>query len=71
MRLTLDVEVSRFAAELQRRGISPHTRVHVLVDVPDADGLPMASIAQAGLAFDFLAEEPDLYSKKDLIDRTR
>ena len=31
----------------------------------DADALPMAAIAQAGGAFDWLAEEPDLYTDAD------
>jgi hypothetical protein len=38
------------------------TRVHVVVDVLDADPLQMAAIAQAGKALDWLADEPDLYA---------
>lgn len=32
-----------------------------------ADTLPMAAIAQGGGAFDWLADEPDLYSDADLM----
>lgn len=33
----------------------------------EADALPMAAIAQAGGAFDWLADEPDLYTDADLV----
>ena len=33
----------------------------------EADALPMAAIAQAGGAFDWLADEPDLYTDADLM----
>ena len=31
----------------------------------EADALPMAAMAQAGGAFDWLADEPDLYTDAD------
>lgn len=68
-RITLDAEAGQVSAELARRGITAGTRVHVLVEVIDegADALPMAAIAQEGGAFDWLADEPDLYSDADLV----
>ena len=44
-------------------------RMHVLVEVMDgeADALPMAAIAQAGGAFDWLTDEPNLYTDADLV----
>ncbi len=68
-RITLDAEAGQVSAELARRGVTAETRVHVLVEVPseDADTLPMAAIAQAGGAFDWLVEEPDLYTDADLV----
>ena len=43
--------------------------MHVVVEVVEgADALPMAAIAQAGGAFDWLADEPDLYSDADLAE---
>jgi hypothetical protein len=71
LRLTLDVEAGRIPAELARRGISEQTRVHVLVEVGENETLPMAALAQAGGAFDFLDEEPELYSGEDVIDRNK
>ena len=68
-RITLDAEAGQVSAELARRGIAAGTRVHVLVEGVDEqpDALPMAVIAQAGGAFDWLADEPDLYTDADLV----
>lgn len=68
-KITLDAEAGQVSAELARRGAAAHARVHVLVEVvgEDADALPMAAIAQAGGAFDWLAGEPDLYTDADLV----
>ncbi|MCB4824575.1 hypothetical protein [Roseicella aerolata] len=68
-RIALDAEAGQVSAELARRGIAAGTRVHVVVEVVEgADALPMAAIAQAGGAFDWLADEPDLYSDADLAE---
>ncbi len=66
--IVLDAEVGEIPAELARRGIAAHTRVHVTVELVD-ENPPMALIAQAGKAFDWLAEEPDLYADSDLVGR--
>ena len=67
-RITLDAEAGQVSAELARRVVTAETRVHVLVEVPgDVDVLPMPAIAQAGGAFDWLAEEPDIYTDADLV----
>jgi hypothetical protein len=68
--IVLDAEAGQVSAELARRGIDAHARVHVAVDVLDAPELPMAAIACAGKGFDWLAEEPDLYSGADLVERS-
>jgi hypothetical protein len=68
-RIALDAEAGQVSAELVRRGIAAGTRVHVLVEVADQE-LPMAAIMQAGGAFDWLAEEPDLYTDADLVPRS-
>ncbi|MGE0223127.1 MAG: hypothetical protein AB7F35_19555 [Acetobacteraceae bacterium] len=70
-RLTLEIEAGRVSAELARRGISPATRVQVVVDIPSAEPPSQAALAQAGGAFDFLADEPDLYTDADLIKPDR
>ncbi|HUB16268.1 MAG TPA: hypothetical protein VMB34_30265 [Acetobacteraceae bacterium] len=70
-RVVLDVEAGQLSTELAHRGVAPHKRVHALMEVPEDADLPMAAIAQAGGAFDFLADEPDLYSEADLIERYR
>ena len=67
--IVLDAEAGQVSAELARHGIGPHVRVHVLVEVVDA-AMPMAAIAQAGKGLDWLADEPDLYSDADLVERT-
>jgi hypothetical protein len=67
-KLTLDIVAGEVSRELVRRGIAAKTRVRVQVEVFD-EAVPLASTAQAGRAFDFLADEPDLYSDADLIER--
>jgi hypothetical protein len=62
----IDTEAGQLSAERNRRGVAAETRVHVVIDVLDADPLPMAAIAQAGKALDWLADEPDLYADADL-----
>ncbi len=70
-RMTLDVEAGQVSAELAHRGIPPRAKVHVLVEVPDDTDPPMAALAEAGGAFDFFADEPDLYTDADIIERFR
>ena len=67
--IILDVEAGQVSAELVRRGIAADARVHVLVEVRDAEEPSLAAIAQAGGAFDWLADEPELYSDADLVER--
>ncbi|MEO8715434.1 MAG: hypothetical protein ABI369_10505 [Acetobacteraceae bacterium] len=69
VRIALDVEAGQVSAELARRGIAAGTPVHVVVEVLDERELPMAALAQAGGAFDWLADEPDLYSDADIVRR--
>jgi hypothetical protein len=68
-RIILDAEARQVSVELFRRGIAADARVHVLVEVRDAEELSPAAIAQAGGAFDWLADEPELYSDADLAER--
>ncbi len=64
--IILDAEAGQLSAELAKRGIAANARVHVRVEVIDGRELPMTAIAQAGGAFDWLDEEPDLYGDADL-----
>jgi hypothetical protein len=68
--IILDAEAGEVSAELSRRGVAAHVRVHVQVDVLESPEPPMAAIAEAGKGFDWLAEEPDLYTDADLVART-
>jgi hypothetical protein len=68
-RIILDAEAGQISAELVRRGIAADTRVHVLVELAEVGELSMAALAQAGGAFDWLGDEPDLYSDADLVER--
>ncbi|WP_237482825.1 hypothetical protein [Lichenibacterium dinghuense] len=67
-RIMLDAEAGQVSAELAHRGIAAATRVHVLVDImPDEpEPIPLAAMNQGGGAFDWLGDEPDLYSDADL-----
>lgn len=46
--IVLDAQAGEASAELARRGIASDARVHVVVDIIEASGLPMAAIAQVG-----------------------
>ena len=70
-RIILDAETERVSDELMRRGIAAGSRVHVVAEVIEAPDLPIAALVEAGGAFAFLADEPDLYSDSDLIERNR
>ena len=60
----------RFLLSWPAAALPPDTRVQVLVEVRDAEEeFSTAAIAQAGGAFDWLADEPELYSDADLIQR--
>ena len=71
--ITFDVEAGRVSAELELRGIEAERRVRVTVQVPESaeDSLPLEAANQAGGAFDWLDDEPDLYSDADLIGPAR
>ncbi|HEX4159449.1 MAG TPA: hypothetical protein VHY79_13320 [Rhizomicrobium sp.] len=66
-----DIEAGKLADELALRGIPPERRLRVIVESLDDDDLPIAAMNAAGGAFDWLADEPDLYSDDDLIDNYR
>ena len=69
MKQVLDnIEASQVFSEMSRRGIKPNQRVRVAFELIDED-LPLARIAQDGKAFDWLTDEPDLYSLDDLKER--
>ena len=68
-RMMLDVEAGKVSAELAHRGIPAHLRVRVLVEIPDEATLPKTALAQAAGTFDFLVEEPDLYTDTDAVER--
>jgi len=51
--------------------ISPDDHLAVLVLEKDEDGRELHTLADAGGAFDFLREEPDLYSDTDILPGRR
>lgn len=70
--ITIDAEAGQVSSELARLGISANTRVHATVEVPEEgnDGLPpFAALAEEGRAFEWLRDEPDLYSDADVVFR--
>lgn len=66
MRYVLEnIEVGHLAGEMKRRGIALRQRVRVVVETL-TDDMPFAQLAEQGGAFDFLADEPDLYNEADI-----
>ena len=62
------LRAGELSAELVRRGTAADARVRVLLEHMGVEvDLPsMAAVAEAGGAFDWLADEPDLYTDRDL-----
>ena len=69
--IALDAEVGQISSELLRRGLSAATLVHAVVEIPAEDDVPTVLAVEAGGGLDWLAEEPDLYTDDDLIERVR
>jgi hypothetical protein len=65
-----DIEAGKVTDEL-RRGIPSGQRLRVVVESSEADEPSITGMNAAGSAFDWLAEEPDLYSDADLAERFR
>ncbi len=66
MRYVLEkIEVGQLLGEIRRRGISDRQLVRVIVETMD-DKLPLAEMAEEGRAFNFLVDEPNLYSAADI-----
>jgi hypothetical protein len=66
-----NIEAGKLSNELKRRGIAPNQRVRVVVEPIANDDMPVTALNAAGGAFDWLADEPDLYSDADLVERYR
>jgi len=66
MRYVLEnIEAGDVSREIERKGIPARQRVRVTLDTLHED-LPLAQMAEAGRAFDFLKDEPELYSEADI-----
>lgn len=66
-----DIEAGKLSEELKRRGVAPTQRVRAVVESVEQDPLPITGINAAGGAFDWLVDEPELYSDADLVERYR
>jgi hypothetical protein len=66
-----DIEAGKVTDELRRRGIPSGQRLRVVVESIEADEPSITAMNAAGGAFDWLAEEPDLYRDADLVERFR
>jgi hypothetical protein len=66
-----DIEAGKLSDELKRRGVAPTQRVRAVVDTVEQDAIPITAINRAGGSFEWLADEPDLYSDADLVERYR
>jgi hypothetical protein len=64
-----DIEAVEVSDELRRRGIPPRQRLRVVVESIEAEEPSITVINASGGAFDWLAEESDLYSDADLVER--
>lgn len=66
-----DIEAGKVTDELRRRGVPPSQRLRVVVESIETEEPSLTAMNAAGRAFDWLAEEPDLYTDADLVERFR
>lgn len=66
-----DIEAGMLTEELRRRGIPAGQRLRVVVESIEPDEPSLTAMNAGGGAFDWLADEPDLYSESDLVERFR
>lgn len=66
-----DIMAGKVTDELQRRGFTPDQRVRVVVESIEPDVPSITAMNAAGGGFDWLADEPDLYTDADLVERFR
>lgn len=64
-----NIEASQVFAEMTRRGIKPRQHVRVVFEEVEAEEFPIARMAQEGGAFDWLKDEPDIYTMADIKER--
>lgn len=57
--------------ELRRRGIPWNERLRVVIESIEAEEPSLTAMNDAGGAFRWLADEPDLYGDADLVERFR
>jgi hypothetical protein len=63
-----DIEAGKLPGEIERHGIAPRQRLRVIVETLSSES-PLAQLAEQGGAFDFLADEPEIYSEADIRPR--
>jgi len=69
---TVPIEVKDGALRLGSDAqVPPHSHLAVVVVPDDPTGAELATWAEAGSAFDFLHEEPELYTDADIIPGRR
>jgi hypothetical protein len=66
-----DIEAGKVTDELQRRGVPSSQRLRVVVVSIEAGEPSLTAMNDAGGAFRWLADEPDLYGDSDLVERFR
>jgi hypothetical protein len=66
-----DIEAGKVTDELRKRGIPSAQRLRVVAESIETDEPSLTAINAAGGAFDWLVNEPDLYTDADLIERFR
>lgn len=55
--------------DLRKLGLAPLSVVRVVLEtIDDADEFSVTEMNAEGLSFDYLTEEPDLYTDSDLIE---
>jgi hypothetical protein len=55
-----DIEAGKITEELARQGIPARQRLRVVIESLEDEDVPICAINEAGGAFDWLADEPDL-----------
>lgn len=70
-RVLKNIEAGEVPDALRRLGIQPKQRLRVIVETATEDDPPVTAMNANGGSFEWLKDEPELYSDSDLVEPNR
>ncbi len=65
----IEIDKLPLKEDLTRLGFAPDSVVRIILETVDDDDISITEMNAKGKGFDHLADEPDLYTDADLIER--